>query len=261
MKKFRLDILLTERKLTESRSAAQRLIMAGEVQVNGQLCVKPAEQFAEDALIEIRARPKYVSRGGEKLEAALIAFGRTNLPGSVCADVGASTGGFTDCLLQHGASMVFAIDVGYGQLDFSLRSDPRVVVMERTNIRDVTQLPQPISLATIDASFISLKTILPGLLRLEWTMGADIIALIKPQFEAGREEAARGKGVIRDKTVHARILKEILSYCESLNLGIYGLVRSPVIGPKGNIEFLLGASEVCVSSTDPASLIHRALAE
>lgn len=239
MQKKRLDVLLQESGLVESRSLAQRLIMAGEVRVNGNMVIKPSMQFTETDVISVDSGPQFVSRGGEKLQGAIDAFGLDPLDGFICADVGASTGGFTDCLLQHGAKKVYAIDVGYGVLHWKLRNDPRVISMEKTNARDIRQLPEPIALVTIDASFISLKILLPGIRN--WLKSADssVIGLIKPQFEAGKEEAARGAGVIRDPAVHASVLREVLSFAEDNGYGIFGLTVSPLVGPKGNVEFLV----------------------
>jgi 23S rRNA (cytidine1920-2'-O)/16S rRNA (cytidine1409-2'-O)-methyltransferase len=235
MAKKRLDVLLTERGLTESRNKAQRLIRAGEVRVGGQLVDKPSTQIAEDAEITLDAKPPFVSRGGRKLEAALKHFG-IDVTEAVAADVGASTGGFTDCLLQRGARRVYAIDSGYGQLHWDLRNDPRVVVMERTNARYLERLPEPIDLATVDVSFISLALILPkavGWLR----QGGEVVALIKPQFEAGPQDVEKG-GVVRDAEVHRRVLKEVLTVAAELDLGLRGLMPSPLRGPAGNVEFL-----------------------
>ena len=240
MPKTRLDVLLVECGLAESRSLAQRLVMAGQVRVNGQVVLKPSTSVPSDAALSLDKGPQYVSRGGEKLEAALEAF---DIPvqGKLCADVGASTGGFTDCLLQRGALQVYAIDVGQGILDWKLRQDPRVVVMESTNARFVEHLPVPVELVTIDASFISLKILLPvvkGWLPDREDAGGGVIALIKPQFEAGRELVARGKGVIRDPLVHQQIVAELLAFAQSTDYSLHGLIRSPILGPKGNTEFL-----------------------
>jgi 23S rRNA (cytidine1920-2'-O)/16S rRNA (cytidine1409-2'-O)-methyltransferase len=239
MRKTRLDDLLTQRHLAETRSQAQRLIMAGQVRVDGQLVWKPATAFNASVAIELDMGPRYVSRGGEKLEAALLAFHLTQLNDRICADVGASTGGFTDCLLQHGASKVYAVDVGYGVLHWKLRNDPRVVVMERTNARYVTGFPEPVSLVTIDASFISLRVLLPPVVSWFAEAGGEVVALIKPQFEAGRADVSRGDGVIHDPMIHRKVLLDILTFASSQEFGIRGLVRSPLKGPKGNIEFLV----------------------
>lgn len=237
MVKVRLDVLLVERGLADSRSLAQRLVMAGQVRADGQVLIKPADKVDEKATLTIDQGPKYVSRGGEKLEAALTAFGLTELQGKVCADVGASTGGFTDCLLQHGAEHVYAIDVGYGILHWKIRQDQRVTVMERTNARNVARLPQPVDLATADASFISLNILLP-VIRGWFADRGTVVALIKPQFEAGRQDAARGEGVIRDPAVHRKVLQEVLTAAIDGGYGLRGLIRSPLLGPKGNTEFL-----------------------
>jgi 23S rRNA (cytidine1920-2'-O)/16S rRNA (cytidine1409-2'-O)-methyltransferase len=242
MEKERLDVLLAERGLAESRNQAQRLVMAGQVRVDGQVALKPAVKIPLSAEISVDQGPKYVSRGGEKLEAALQAFGLTELNGLVCADVGASTGGFTDCLLQHGASKVYSIDVGYGELHWKLRSDPRVVVMERTNARHVTLLPEQPGLVVIDASFISLRILLPVVRAWFAPEARHVVALIKPQFEAGREDAAKGQGVIRDPAVHRQVLLDVLNAAQSEYFCVKGLIRSPLVGPKGNIEFLVDLS-------------------
>ena len=236
--KTRLDILLAERGLVESRSLAQKLVMAGKVRVDGQVVLKPGSQVDLQADLQVESGPPFVSRGGEKLQAALKAF-PVVVAGRVCADVGASTGGFTDCLLQAGASKVYAIDVGYGILHWKLRSDPRVVSMERTNARYVQSLPEPVSLVTIDASFISLKVLLPVVRNWFAPLYGEVIALIKPQFEAGREEANRGEGVIRDPKVHKQVVKEILEFARTESYSVKGVIQSPLKGPKGNIEFLV----------------------
>lgn len=235
MSKIRLDVLLVERGLAESRSRAQALIMAGQVRVAGEVVLKPATWVTEASSITLESGPRYVSRGGEKLEAALQAF-QLDVRGRVCADVGASTGGFTDCLLQHGAARVYAIDVGKGILHWKLRNDPRVVVLEETNARYLEHLPEPVTLVSIDASFISLKMLLPVVQH--WLKGGEVIALIKPQFEAGRREVARGKGVIRDRAIHHQVLTHILTFAQEQGWQVAGLIRSPILGPKGNTEFL-----------------------
>ncbi|MBN1284031.1 MAG: TlyA family RNA methyltransferase, partial [Anaerolineae bacterium] len=211
--KQRLDILLVERGLVPTREKGRRLIMAGEVMVESRVIDKPGTQVPAGAEITLKAKPPFVSRGGEKLDGALEAFG-IDVSRRVCADVGASTGGFTDCLLQRGAAKVYAIDVGYGQLDYTLRIDPRVVVMERTNARYVESLPEPVSLATVDASFISLRLLLPVIAG--WLEPpADVIPLIKPQFEAGRRDVGKG-GVVRDPSVHRRVLAEVLDAAQAM---------------------------------------------
>lgn len=209
--------------------------MAGEVTVNGQLADKPGSLVVADSVVEIKTPPRFVSRGGEKLAAALESFG-LRASGWVCADVGASTGGFTDCLLQNGAARVYAIDVGAGILDWRLRNNPRVVVMEETNARYVEKLPETVRLVTIDASFISLKILLP--VAQKWLAPeGEIVALIKPQFEAGRSRVGRG-GVVRDPEVHREVLLNVLTFAESLGFSTAGLIRSPLLGPAGNVEFL-----------------------
>ncbi len=244
-KKTRVDLLLVERGLAESRSQAQRFVMAGQVRADGQVVAKPAVKVSTGAQLTLDMGARFVSRGGEKLLAAIEAFD-LKVEGRVCADVGASTGGFTDCLLQHGATRVYAIDVGKGILHWKLRNDPRVVVMEETNARYLERLPEAVDFVTIDASFISLKILLPVVK--DWGLppppaltgeyGGDVIALIKPQFEAGRKEAARGKGVIRDPEVHRQVLLDVLARAVDEEYVIKGIKRSPVLGPKGNVEFL-----------------------
>jgi 23S rRNA (cytidine1920-2'-O)/16S rRNA (cytidine1409-2'-O)-methyltransferase len=237
MPKNRVDVLLVERGLAGSRSQAQRLIMAGQVRVDGQVVLKPSSTADQAADLVVDTGPRFVSRGGEKLEAALLAF-PVVVTGKVCADAGASTGGFTDCLLQAGARRVYAIDVGQGILDWKLRQDPRVVVMEETNARFVAALPELVALATVDVSFISLKLMLPVVKGWLDGGGGEVIALIKPQFEAGRQTVARGKGVVRDPAVHRQVLLEVLSSAVHSGFQPAGLIRSPMLGPKGNVEFL-----------------------
>jgi 23S rRNA (cytidine1920-2'-O)/16S rRNA (cytidine1409-2'-O)-methyltransferase len=239
MAKERLDILLVNRKFAESRSLAQKLIMAGDILVNGQVAYKPSQTFYDSIEIKLKQKPKYVSRGGLKLEKALIEFGLENLAGKICVDVGASTGGFTDCLLKHQAVKVFAIDVGYGQIHQSLRNSSKVVLMEKTNVREIKAFPEQINFVTIDVSFISLKTVLPVIK--SWIKKEDIqvIALVKPQFEAGRKEAAKGKGVIRSEETRLAIIDDLISFAKSIDLKYINHVESPVLGPKGNKEFLL----------------------
>ena len=236
--KERLDVVLVERGLCDSRSKAQALIMSGEVYVNGQKSDKAGTPVEDEAVVELRGNPcPYVSRGGLKLDKALRDFG-VDPTGSVCSDSGASTGGFTDCLLQKGAKKVFAIDVGYGQLAWSIRQDPRVVCMERTNIRYVTpeDLGQPLDLSVIDVSFISLSLVLPVVKTLLKPTG-QVLCLIKPQFEAGRDKVGK-KGVVRDAAVHEEVLQNFISLAKSLGFTIRNLTFSPVKGPEGNIEFL-----------------------
>jgi 23S rRNA (cytidine1920-2'-O)/16S rRNA (cytidine1409-2'-O)-methyltransferase len=233
-KKQRLDITLYEQGLAPSREKARAMIMAGEVSVDGKVVDKPGTRVPPSVRLNIKLRPRYVSRGGEKIAHALETFS-VPVNGRFCADVGASTGGFTDCLLQYGAARVYAIDVGYGQLDYELRQNERVVVMERTNARYIERLPEPVSLVVIDASFISLRLLLPVIAG--WlTPEADIIALVKPQFEASKGDVGKG-GVVRKAEVHIRVLREILSFAHQ-NYAIRGLTRSPLTGPAGNVEFL-----------------------
>ena len=236
--KKRLDVLLTEQGYADTRSKAQAIIMAGQVYVNGQKADKPGISYEETVQLDVRGDVcPYVSRGGWKLEKALRDFG-VNPEGFVCSDSGASTGGFTDCLLQQGAKKVFAIDVGYGQLDWKIRSDERVVVMERTNIRYVTpeDLGEPLDLSVIDVSFISLGIVLPTIKTLLKPTG-QVLCLIKPQFEAGREKVGK-KGVVRDPDTHKEVLDHFVSLADQLGFTILGLTFSPVKGPEGNIEFL-----------------------
>jgi len=254
--KIRIDIALHQRGLAPSREKARAMIMAGEVTVNGQLIDKPGARIDADAELVTKAKPRFVSRGGDKLEGALIDF---NYPvtDKRCADVGASTGGFTDCLLQHGASKVYAIDVGYGQLDYNLRTNPRVVSMERTNARYVEHLDHPIDLTVIDASFISLKLLLPVIKR--WlTENGDVIALIKPQFEAGRKDVGKG-GVVRDHQIHARVLTETLLFAQEIGFGIQGLTRSRLKGPAGNIEFLVWLRLATDNAASIESFVQQAM--
>lgn len=245
--KERLDQLLVSRGLVKSRALAQRMIMAGQVRLEGQLVLQPSTRVAPDAAVEMISAPRFVSRGGEKLEAALQQF-RLQPAGWVCADVGASTGGFTDCLLQHGADRVYAIDVGHGQLHWRLRNDPRVVLMERKNARTLNELPEPIRLATVDVSFISLRLILPSVAG--WLVaGGEVVALVKPQFEAGRRQVGKG-GVVKDPGTHQQVLFEILKAAIVVGLAPQGLIRSPLVGPKGNLEFLAWLRK----GGDPANL-------
>lgn len=238
MAKQRLDVILVQQGLAESRQKAQALIMAGQVYVDGIKVSKAGNPTEDEAKIEVRGETlRYVSRGGLKLEKAMNTFPIT-LENRICADIGASTGGFTDCMLQNGAAKVYAVDVGYGQLAWSLRSDPRVICLERTNARYLSEehIPEQISFASIDVSFISLKLILPPLRAL---MGEDgqVVALIKPQFEAGREGVGK-KGVVRDPKVHLEVLKQFLVHAAESNFTVKGITFSPIRGPEGNIEYL-----------------------
>ena len=238
----RLDQALVERGLCESRERAKRAILAGQVRVNGQLARKPSDSTDADDELHLDAGEKYVSRGGQKLEHALTRF-QLDVDGLVALDIGASTGGFTDCLLQHGAAKVFSVDVGRGQLAWNLRKDKRVVVMEKTNARFLTpaQFPSPFApadLAVIDCSFISLRKILPAAVPL-LKPGAKIIALVKPQFEAGKAEADKGRGVITDPAVHDRVLQELQNFVAAqAGLCWRNVIESPLLGPAGNKEFL-----------------------
>ena len=258
--KKRLDVLLTEQGYADTRSKAQAIIMAGQVYVNGQKADKPGISYEETVQLEVRGDVcPYVSRGGWKLEKALRDFG-VKPEGYVCSDSGASTGGFTDCLLQQGAKKVFAIDVGYGQLDWKIRSDERVVVMERTNIRYVTpeDLGEPLDLSVIDVSFISLGIVLPTIKTLLKPTG-QVLCLIKPQFEAGREKVGK-KGVVRDPDTHKEVLDNFVALADSLGFTILGLTFSPVKGPEGNIEFLghLSKEEKEGIRPDTAEIVRQA---
>jgi 23S rRNA (cytidine1920-2'-O)/16S rRNA (cytidine1409-2'-O)-methyltransferase len=233
--KERVDIVMVEQGLAESRSQAQRLVMAGQVRVNDQLVHKPSKKVGPKDLISVEGGLDYVSRGGKKLRAALDHFDVT-IQGRVCADVGASTGGFTDCLLQNGAAKVYAVDVGRGLLHWTLRNDPRVVIMEQTNARYVKRLPEDPDVVVVDVSFISLRIILPVVYGWLSEQG-NIITLIKPQFEAGRKQIGKG-GVVRDPQVHRHVSASVLKLGSDLGLNTSGLIRSPIQGPKGNIEFL-----------------------
>jgi len=256
--KTRLDMLLTERGLAETRSKAQGMIMAGEVMVDGQKIDKPGSKVLLDAKIDLKTKKRFVGRGGEKLEGALRAF-PVITQAMRCADIGACTGGFTDCLLQHGATKVYAIDVGYGQLDYRLRSDPRVVTMERTNARYVDSLPEPIDLVVADVSFISLKLIIPK--AQAWlTSTGQMVVLIKPQFEAGKDEVGKG-GIIRDKEVHRAVLLAICQFIEQTELVVSGLTRSPIQGSDGNIEFLAWLTQNQALAINYELQIHQLLDE
>jgi 23S rRNA (cytidine1920-2'-O)/16S rRNA (cytidine1409-2'-O)-methyltransferase len=249
-KKQRLDLLLVERGLAENQDQARRLIMAGEVMVNNTVRDKAGERLPIDAELRLRNSLPYVSRGGLKLAAALDEF-QIDVAGLIAVDVGASTGGFTDCLLQRGVARVYAIDVGYGELAWKLRTDARVVAIERTNIRHLTHLPDNTlaDLAVIDASFISLALVLPATLRL-LTAQAHLIALIKPQFEAAKDDVGKG-GVVRDQLIHRRVLEDVVVMANQLALSVAGLTVSPAPGPAGNIEFLVWLRRSTASDIDP----------
>lgn len=239
VKKLRLDVLLVEKGFFPSREKARAAVMAGQVFVGGECFDKPGRPVVADAVLDVRGNPvPYVSRGGLKLEKAIRVFG-LDLAGQVVLDAGASTGGFTDCALQHGARLVYAVDVGYGQLAWRLREDPRVVVLERTNIRHLAPeaLPERPGFVTIDVSFISLKLVLPKVGELAGPDAAGV-ALVKPQFEAGRERVGK-KGVVREQAVHVAVLTSVLNVVRALGWSACGLDHSPVTGPEGNIEFLL----------------------
>jgi len=236
--KKRIDILLTERNFFESRAKSQAMIMSGKILVNGKKIDKAGTLIDVDSNIEIIGEEMpFVSRGGFKLQKALDVF-KIDLHEKICADIGASTGGFTDCMLQHGAAKVYAVDVGYGQLAWKLRNDTRVINMERTNIRNVTRsdISDELDFASIDVAFISLDKVLPVAFELLSEVG-EVAALIKPQFEAGRDKVGK-KGVVRDKKTHAEVLSYVLNFAQTLNFKICGLDFSPIKGPEGNIEYL-----------------------
>jgi len=239
VEKERLDVLLVQQGLANSRELAKAYIMAGNVYVDGQKEDKAGTKVAVTARLEVKGNQmKYVSRGGYKLEKAMDVFG-IRLDGKICLDIGASTGGFTDCMLQNGASKVYAIDVGYGQFAWKLRNDERVVCLEKTNVRYVTheQVPDEGDFASIDVSFISLTKVLPAVLGVLGEKG-QLVCLIKPQFEAGREKVGK-KGVVRDSSVHREVIEMIVEYVRTQSLGILGLDFSPIKGPEGNIEYLI----------------------
>jgi 23S rRNA (cytidine1920-2'-O)/16S rRNA (cytidine1409-2'-O)-methyltransferase len=232
----RIDTLLVERGLVESRQQARAILLAGDIRVDGQLVTKPGSLVPATAAIEVLQRPTYVSRGGDKLEHALAVFD-IDPAGWTCVDVGASTGGFTDCLLQHGARRVYAVDVGYGVLDYRLRQDERVVVMERTNARDLSPLPEPCDLASFDVSFIGVDKVIPAVCR-SLKPGAHLVVLVKPQFQGRREEVGK-KGVVKDPLVHAAVIGRTVAWTAANGLRLAGLTTSPILGPAGNKEFFL----------------------
>lgn len=259
---MRLDQHLFAQGLTESREKARARIMAGDVYLNGQKATKPGTPVPEGALVELRGDENpYVSRGGYKLAKAIEVFD-IGLSGLACMDIGASSGGFTDCMLQNGAACVYAIDVGYGQLDWKLRQDPRVVVMERTNIRGVTkeQISHPIEFFTADVSFISLRHIFPVAAHIVQP-GAAGVCLIKPQFEAGKDKVGKN-GVVRDTQVHEQVIQSVLEYAQQNSFSPQGLDFSPIKGPKGNIEFLLhvkqGVSQGTLSQQQVQEAVRKA---
>jgi 23S rRNA (cytidine1920-2'-O)/16S rRNA (cytidine1409-2'-O)-methyltransferase len=243
----RLDVALVARGLAESREKAQSLIVAGLVSVDGRPAQKSAELIGPDAALAVQTSDGFVSRGGEKLDHALSTFGIV-VDGLVCLDAGASTGGFTDVLLRRGARRVYAVDVGHGQLDWRLRGDPRVVAMERTNVRTLEALPEPIDVAVADLSFISLRLVLPSIGRLTRPR-APIVALVKPQFEAGKDQVPRG-GVVRDPATHRRVLLDLWAWALAHDLTPRGLTPSPIRGPAGNVEFLLWLTNEPTGSAD-----------
>jgi len=234
--KQRIDSLLVDRGLVESRAKAQALIMAGEVSVEGKTIIKAGTLVVEEAAIDILQPPPFVSRGGVKLDHALDRF-QLNVSSKVAADIGASTGGFTDCLLKRGAGRVYAVDVGYGQLDYRLRQDKRVVVMERVNARYPISLPEKVDLATLDLSFISVEKVIPSVVQL-LKDGGYLVVLLKPQFEAQRSEVGKG-GIIKQPVVHARVLGRFIAWVTGHGLRLGGLVASPILGAEGNMEFFL----------------------
>ncbi|MGI8475956.1 MAG: TlyA family RNA methyltransferase [Thermomicrobiales bacterium] len=260
MARSRLDNAMLIQGLVETRSKARALIMAGAVLVNGRIDSHAGSLVDQADEIELRAKPRFVSRGGDKLAHALERFGLSPA-GLVCADLGASTGGFTDCLLQAGATRVYAVDVGYGQLDLRLREDPRVVNIERTNARYLESLPETVGLVVIDVSFISLSLILPVALRV-LDPAAACICLIKPQFEAGRRDVGKG-GVVKNPDVHRRVLTEVLSFSAAIGFTAVGVTKSPLTGPAGNIEFLalLRRDPDAAAGDDGAAMTLQAMAE
>jgi 23S rRNA (cytidine1920-2'-O)/16S rRNA (cytidine1409-2'-O)-methyltransferase len=245
-KTVRVDVLLVENGLVQSRSMAQRLIMAGQVQADGQRVHKASQRYGTDVKLTVVELPRFVSRGGEKLEAALKAF-PLEVENAVCADLGASTGGFTDCLLQHGAKRVYAIDVGKGLLHWTLRDDPRIVLMEEVNARYLNSLPEPVRIVTIDAAFISLELLLPQVKKWLEEPG-DAIALVKPQFEAGIKHVGKG-GIVKDPAIHRMVLLEVINAASEYELAPQGLIQSPIKGAKGNIEFLLWLRTGAISAS------------
>ncbi|MBO5149780.1 MAG: TlyA family RNA methyltransferase [Anaerotignum sp.] len=263
VEKERLDVLLVQLGLANSRELAKAYIMAGNVYVDGQKEDKAGTKVAVNANIEVKGgQMKYVSRGGYKLEKAINEFG-VQLEGKICLDIGASTGGFTDCMLQNGASKVYAIDVGYGQFAWKLRNDERVVCLEKTNVRYVTheQVPDEGDFASIDVSFISLTKVLPAVLGVLGANG-QLVCLIKPQFEAGREKVGK-KGVVRDINVHREVIEMIVNYVRAQNLGILALDFSPIKGPEGNIEYLiyLDKSQTGMTEEEVQARLEEVVAE
>ena len=255
-KRLRLDELLVARGLAETRSQARALVLAGEVRVDGQVVDKAGYSLSAEAAVELAQPARFVSRGGEKLDHALNVF-QVDIAGQVCADFGASTGGFTDVLLQRGAEKVYAIDVGYGQLHYRLRTDARVVVMERVNVRYLEELPLPIDLVTIDVSFISLSLVLPAAARVLRSAGR-CVALVKPQFEAGREKVGKG-GVVRERKTHREVLERAAAFARQAGFTLRGATRSPLTGPAGNVEFFFLLDRDHENAPEPDSLIQALL--
>jgi 23S rRNA (cytidine1920-2'-O)/16S rRNA (cytidine1409-2'-O)-methyltransferase len=256
IKRLRADELLVERGLVETRSQARAVILAGQVRSGTRVIDKAGYPLDPDAELTLVEAPRFVSRGGEKLEHALETFD-LDVTALHCADFGASTGGFTDVLLQHGAAHVYAVDVGYGQLAYRLRGDDRVTVLDRTNARYLEALPEPVDLVTIDVSFISLSLVLPAARRVLTTNGR-VIALIKPQFEAGKERVGKG-GVVRDHQVHRDVLRHVLDAAAEIGFRPLGLTASPITGPAGNVEFLVYLTRQEVEPADVSTLIDAAM--
>ena len=259
--RVRLDELLVQRGHAASREKARALVLAGRVAIGGVGPAKPGRLVSADAALEVRPAAEYVSRGGLKLAHALARF-QVEPRGRVCADIGASTGGFTDCLLQRGAARVYAIDVGYGQLAWSLRTDPRVIVMDRTNARSIEALPDAVTLTTVDVSFISLRTILPAIARIA-ARESEIVALVKPQFEAGKARVGKG-GVVRDPSIHHEVLSGLSGWFLGAGYLLLGLVPSPLRGAAGNVEFLAHLRQGEITRADdpgPGRLVQVALDE
>jgi 23S rRNA (cytidine1920-2'-O)/16S rRNA (cytidine1409-2'-O)-methyltransferase len=253
--KVRADELLVQRGLAPTRSKARALIMAGQVRIGDRVIDKAGTRLERSDAIEVEQGPRFVSRGGEKLQHALATFG-VDPADWVCADFGASTGGFTDGLIQAGARRVYAIDVGYGQLDYRLRTDSRVVVMERVNARHLNELPEPVDLVTIDVSFISLRLMFPSVKRVLKPEAGHCIALVKPQFEAGRAQVGKG-GVVRDPSTHATVLHSVTGYAADNDLHVVDLTRSPIAGPSGNREFLMLLGQTRPQDVDPREKIEQ----
>jgi 23S rRNA (cytidine1920-2'-O)/16S rRNA (cytidine1409-2'-O)-methyltransferase len=254
----RLDEAMVRLNFSPTRSKARAMIMAGDVLVNDLPVLQAGHQLKPDDVVTLKSKPRFVSRGGEKLDHALETFS-VDVTGAVCADLGASTGGFTDCLLQRGASRVYAVDVGYGQIDQRLRDDERVVVHERINARYLESLPEPVDIVVIDVSFISLSLILPVAGRLLKEQGT-CVPLVKPQFEAGRKEVGKG-GVVRDPAIHRKVLETVAGYAQENGFVIAGVTQSPISGPAGNIEFLMHLVTGVTTEHDVNDMIERVMAK